>query len=139
MSLRNVVILSCCQGDSDLDQVQHLIGGSALRKLGGNPIEAEGVYKGTSEKSWVVPLTDRRLVVAVTMVALRYRQESVLAVDSEGNAALVYLSYEQDKEPTVVPIGKLVEVSEEEALGLDHTKADGKFYVVRNDDEHVLH
>lgn len=141
MSLRNVVILSFCNGeDAAIDNVQHLMGAKLLRHAGARITEALGVYKGTAEQSWVVEVGDPRVAVAVSFTALRFNQESVLAVNDKGEAALVYLTKEPGKYPEIVKLGVLVEVTEEQAAGRDHTQVGGKFYAIEETaGEHVLH
>lgn len=137
--LNRCVLVSFANGvDENLDQLQHLIGGRLLSEQGCDFTEVEGRYKGVVEKSYAVHVNHPRVAVLVSIAALRYKQESVLSIDQDGNARLVTLAYEEGREPQVTDLGKLVPATAEEvAAGCDYTKYQDQYFKVTN--EHVLH
>lgn len=136
MSLRGVIIVSACTGDASLDEVNHLLAGRIFQRQGCEVTEALGVYKGESEKSWVVHIKRTHDVVVAATIAKGFEQESVLSVDEFGEAKLVYI----DGSPSQV-IGTLREVEYSEASLCDHTQVGDRYYVAKGGDsnEHVLH
>lgn len=102
-SLARTVVVSFCEGDADLDPVQHLIGGRALQCMGLVCHEAQGRYKGQAEASWVVEVRSPQDVAVVCAAAARYNQESILVVDQDNTAKLVYAGLT----PRVVKLGRV--------------------------------
>ncbi len=99
-----------------------------LRRQGFATAVCEGAYKGVKERSILViderPSTDE-CYDAVIRLANLYNQESVLAVDSNRNAHLVFC----DGRPPV-QLGQFMCVSEEEAKSQDaYTSRGGRYYV----------
>lgn len=77
----------------------------------------EGVYKGSKERSWLIPATEGLHVAALKRIAKRYKQESVLFVAQDRQATLLILNENiVDKE---VKLGYLHAVSEEYAKSKD--------------------
>lgn len=108
----------------DIDRTVNLQ--ADLDTLGYSYFRAEGVYKGEREASYEV-LTTADELVSLLNLAGKYNQECILVADEDtGEASLVTPA------GLTTPVGRLVSVSEEEAVGRDHTyiPAYGKYYVV---------
>lgn len=128
-SLARTIVVSFCEGDAELDPVQHLMGGRALQCLGLVLHEAEGRYKGKSEKSWVVEVNNHTDVVSVCAAAARYNQESILVVDNDSVAKLVYGGLT----PRVVKLGRVFRADVDD--GRDCTIVGNDLFVVIPFDE----
>ena len=134
-SLARTVVVSFCEGDAELDEVQHLIGGRALQCMGLVCHEAVGRYKGQQEKSWVVEVGKPSDVATVCAAAARYNQESILVVDVDNTAKLIYSGVS----PRVVKLGRVFRADVDD--GRDCTIVGDSLFVVisteENHDEHV--
>lgn len=87
-----------------------------------------GVYKGSHEVSFVVNVgTDRTVLDVLKRMAFKsFGQESVLIQDANG---LSFLEFHNGK---TLELGKMVEVSEDEAMRLDnYTVMDGQFFATK--------
>ena len=74
----------------EVNEVHHQNLGQQLASRGFSPSPVEGSYKGTPEKSWIVDVEDAPLMYVMEL-AKRYGQESVLVIDSECVAWLLYV------------------------------------------------
>ena len=85
---------------------------------------AEGVYKGTIEKSFVVVVNDQADIDTLAGFAFKsFGQESILHQDSNQLARLIYADGKTET------LGKLVQVSKELAETKDnYTVMENKFY-----------
>jgi hypothetical protein len=85
---------------------------------------AKGVYKGSSENSFVVVVKDQADIDALTGFAFKgFGQESVLHQDSNQLARLIYADGKMET------LGKLVQVPKELTETLDnYTVMENKFY-----------
>lgn len=65
----------------------------AMGRLGKpfNFVEAQGVYKGTKEKSFMVEVQDRYDMLWIKRLAEHFKQESILYVNEKNQATLLYL------------------------------------------------
>ena len=99
-----------------------VMGGFTTPKL--SFIEANGVYKGVREKSFMVEVKNHYDFLWVTGLASSFSQESILMVDKRNQAALFYLkSKETEKLGTFHKIPKSV------ADTLDaYTETEGGYY-----------
>ena len=98
-----------------------------LRHSGFKPVLMKGVYKGSSEISFFVPITRIDDIERLEFIAFdRFQQESILVQYSDGHSRLHYPNH-------IEHIGKIREVSEEIALTKDaytfYPKL-GKFYAI---------
>lgn len=123
-SLNQTIVVSACNGDPELDELQHLLAMRKLTELGCLIFEADGVYQGQSEKSIVVAVRSESDVFAASCCAVAHKQDSMLVVDGEGNGTLVYLQGEDVRRES---IGKLVRVDEQPSG--DHTSVSGRYFV----------
>jgi len=92
-------------------------------------IECLGSWKGEQEYSYIVSAAH---VLPVFLMAKERNQESVLYLDNERSATLVY-GFQDDQELVEEPVGTLREVSEQEAMKHDGwTKRidSGQYFVV---------
>lgn len=84
-----------------------------LNKLGFKPVAMEGVYKGSSEASFFVPITRVDDIERLEFIAFdRFGQESILVQYSDGHSRLHYPNH-------IEHIGKVREISKEVALTKD--------------------
>lgn len=95
--------------------------------------EVWGFYKGQPELSIVVTSesykTHLERLVYVKEIAKRFNQESVLEIESDGNAQLHFIKTEEVK-----PIGTFQEVSREEAASQDNytfEPVNARFFVTK--------
>ena len=54
-------------------------------------IEAQGVYKGTKENSFIVKVENKYDVMWLTNLAKQFNQESILYIDARNQASLYYI------------------------------------------------
>jgi hypothetical protein len=124
--MKNVVIFSVFQSELDkqtnLNNTRKIV--SLFKKSGMNFKIAQGCYKGISEISFIVPICNHSSIVKL---AKQYNQESILLVDSIGNAKLSYVeSYIKQS------IGKMFEVSQNRALSeVSYTKVENKYFICK--------
>ena len=84
-----------------------------LRHSGFKPVLMKGVYKGSSEISFFVPITRIDDIERLEFIAFdRFQQESILVQYSDGHSRLHYPNH-------IEHISKIREVSEEVALTKD--------------------
>ena len=84
-----------------------------LRHNGFKPVLMKGVYKGSSEISFFVPMTHVDDIVRLEFIAFdRFQQESILVQYSDGHSRLHYPNH-------VEHIGKVREVTKDVALTKD--------------------
>jgi len=103
----------------------------ALDLLGIEYTEVLGCYKGVVEES--IRLEGNRGFDLALMLAELNKQESILAVDSLGNAHLVFVESLNEQS-----IGVWQESSRDEALSLEaYSKIDGKYFVVGCEERRV--
>lgn len=88
--------------------------------------EATGVYKGQTETSFVVVVTDNFDIDTLKGLAFKnFDQESILVQDSNQEAYLIF------NDGTTQNLGRLEQVTEEQAKELDnYTILNGNFYAV---------
>lgn len=106
---------------SDLKYIEDMI-----RETNTWPIPCVGSYKGDVNVSYMSIVKDRTDCVyqCIKTLAKEFNQESILIVDNVNNAWLHYL-----EDNSEVYIGKLTEVSKEEALQLESwTKISNRYY-----------
>jgi hypothetical protein len=84
---------------------------SFLQAHGFSPIHVQGVYKGTSEDSYLVPIKGTEELERLKVIALQHGQESILYADEARVAKLLYLTTGEQ-----VPLGTLQPIGEIEAL-----------------------
>ncbi len=101
-----------------------------LQRAGLATAVCQGVYKGRAEKSILVidenPSVDD-CFNAVLRLAQTYAQQTVLAVDANRNANLVFTDERRGSQW----IGRFIGVTEDVAKAGDYTERAGKFYVCR--------
>lgn len=73
-----------------------------------------GCYKGTTERSYLIPLTHGLLLADCTAFAKEHNQESILYLDNQRNAYLVYCDKDQSEY-----LGTFTAVSRDRATGGD--------------------
>ena len=100
-----------------------------LRKAGLATAVCQGVYKGRAEKSILVidetPHVDDCFNIVLRLAAT-YAQETVLAVDANRNANLVFTDGERGSQW----IGRFISVTEKVAKAAgDYTERAGRYYV----------
>ena len=84
-----------------------------LTKLGFNPVEMVGCYKGSSETSFFVPTERVDDIERLEFIAFdRFQQESILVQYSDGHSRLHYPNH-------VEHIGKVREITKQEAFKRD--------------------
>ena len=82
-----------------------------LRKAGlkaNNYKRLQGMYKGIAENSYIVDMAHIDLVIDL---AIDHKQESIMVLDEDRNAKLVYLADMREES-----LGQLIAVSEKEAM-----------------------
>ena len=118
--MKNKVFFSVFQG-YELDGLNHMETWRKIKKL--KPLLVNGKYSGKTELSFCLDLTRLDLVESI---AREFNQESILIVDSSGQAFLKYL-----KDSKLVNIGKFKAVSKKSASKLDAwSNINGQFYIV---------
>lgn len=92
----------------------------------------EGAYKGQREISFLVLTPDSNAEALATRLARRYGQESVLAVDANRAAALLFLRPDVGGEDiaSIEPIGYWRSAAQAEAESLDAFTRDGSDYYI---------
>ena len=91
--------------------------------------EVEGVYKGTVEKSIIVILNKRWLAVELATFknyAAIFNQESILFVDEERNASLIFPYNKENSEK----LGKFIAVSKGIAIQMSNYTFDGQDHYI---------
>ena len=91
--------------------------------------EVEGVYHGTKEKSILVVLNQKWLAVELATFknyAAIFNQESILFVDGERNASLLFPYNKENSEK----LGKFIAVSKGIAIQMSNYTFDGKDHYV---------
>ena len=84
-----------------------------LNKLGFKPVLMNGVYKGSSEISFFVPVTRNDDIERLEFIAFdRFNQESILVQYSDGHSRLHYPNH-------IEHIGKVREITKQEAFKRD--------------------
>ena len=84
-----------------------------LRHSSFKPVLMKGVYKGSSEISFFVPVTRNDDIERLEFIAFdRFQQESILVQYSDGHSRLHYPNY-------IEHIGKVREITKEVALTKD--------------------
>ena len=100
-----------------------------LKRDGFSIKEVEGVYQGTTEKSILVILNKRWLAVELATFknyAAIFNQESILFVDEERNASLIFT-----KQPWLTEkLGKFIAVTKGIATQMSNYTFDGKDHYV---------
>ena len=100
-----------------------------LKRDGFSIKEVEGVYQGTTEKSILVILNQRWLAVELATFknyAAIFNQESILFVDEERNASLIFPYNKENSEK----LGKFIAVSKGIATQMSNYTFDGKDHYV---------
>ena len=101
-----------------------------LRAAGLATAKCRGVYKGRAEKSILVidetPNVDDCFNIVLRLAAT-YAQETVLAVDANRNANLVFTDESRGSQW----IGRFITVTEDVAKAGDYTERAGRYYVCR--------
>lgn len=93
-----------------------------LEGQGHSPVAVEGCYKGTKERAWLVFLDDDPQGAKfdhLVKLARRYGQESILHVDGNRLARLVYVGNDSDRRTWEEDIGKWTQVAYEYARVCD--------------------
>lgn len=99
-----------------------------LKRDGFSIKEVKGVYKGTVEKSIIVILNQRWLAVELATFknyAAIFDQESILFVDEERNASLIF-----PKQVEAEKLGKFIAVTKGIATQMSNYTFDGKDHYV---------
>jgi hypothetical protein len=101
MSISRFIFISAARASrsAEANAVTHASLGADLRSRGIEACEVDGYYEGAHEKSWMINVDvsiesgNSRAGVESAAVRLgrRYRQDSILVVDSLGEASLVYV------------------------------------------------
>ena len=99
--------------NDELNRVRHNICLVSLENAGAKPIELKGYYKGLVEKSILV-LDSPELRKIVLNLATYFDQESILLLDQDRNAALLFLGDNSQQE-----IGRFIPVSKDKIDNLD--------------------
>ena len=119
--MKNKVFFSVFQG-YELDGLNTIETLRRIKKL--KPLLVNGRYKGTNEDSFCLSLTKLDLVESI---AREFNQESILIVDSNGQAFLKYLNTGIRES-----IGTMVSVTKKQANALKSWSCiNGKFYAVK--------
>lgn len=131
---KNTVIFSVTRHDATaLENAEANINAvTTLEKVHALYKPANGVYNGHAEKSYVVVLPTPYVSAhtydvlgAILKLVKTYKQDSYLYIDTNGHTTL-----ENVKDGTSVPLPKLKEVPETEALAREsYTELDGRYYV----------
>jgi hypothetical protein len=99
-----------------------------LERLGLKPIRAKGMYKGERELSFIVPYINTKTRERLFSIAFSmYEQESVLFVDNDKSAYLIYL------DNNVEHIGSWEQVDRETAESQDaytYIRFNDSYYIV---------
>lgn len=99
---------------------------SLLDNAGIEAVLCYGQYMGTKELSFMV---DSKHYNAAREIAIKYGQESILVTDSYGNAVLKYMPVSLESD---LPIGKMVEITEDESKDTSSwTRIKGTYYTCR--------
>ena len=107
----------------------HLDLWSQLKVEGFSIKEVEGVYEGTIEKSILVVLNKRWLAVELATFinyAAIFNQESILFVDEERNASLIFPYNRENSEK----LGKFIAVPKGIAIQMSNHTFDGKDHYI---------
>jgi len=99
-----------------------------LKRDGFSIKEVEGVYQGTVEKSIIVILNQRWLAVELATFknyAAIFNQESILFVDEERNASLVF-----PKQVEAEKLGKFIAVPKGIAIQMSNYTFDGQDHYI---------
>jgi len=98
-----------------------------LKQSGFKPVLMKGVYKGSSETSFFVPVTRNDDIERLEFIAFdRFQQESILVQYSDGHSRLHYPNH-------IKYIGKVREIPKQEAVKRDAYTFNpklGKYYAV---------
>jgi len=98
-----------------------------LKQSGFKPVLMKGVYKGSSETSFFVPVTRNDDIERLEFIAFdRFQQESILVQYSDGHSRLHYPNH-------IKYIGKVREITKQEAVKRDAYTFNpklGKYYAV---------
>jgi len=87
----------------------------------------DGVYKGDSEKSILVPIINQNFDLStVKQLASIYDQESILFVDSDRNAKLIFLKNSLGNQN----LGKFISVPKGIAIQVENYTFDGKDHYI---------
>jgi hypothetical protein len=127
---RQVVILSATKNGDSVENTNFRT--KTLRGILGDlrlPFsEATGVYKGQTETSFVVVISDNFDIDTLKAVAFKnFDQESILVQDANQEAYLIF------NDGTTQNLGRLEQVSEEQARKLDnYTILNNNFYAISN-------
>ena len=137
-ALQALAIVSAYRTDvpTSLNQWNHALLLERLRGCGIHCVECDGMYDGVQEKSVLVELRPPLDWGRVIQAGYAFSQESVLYIDKDRQATLVFLS--QADAPRLsaiereVPLGELVAVSPTKAQTLNAwTKTnDGQYYAI---------
>lgn len=87
--------------------------------------EAQGMYKGTSERSFVILIDSDYELELLKAIAMKYNQESILYQDSNGISQLLFT----DGSDSMVTLGKLRQTETIDNLEA-YTILKGKFYSI---------
>ena len=123
---KSLVIISAATGSCD-DDKRHVSLGKALKDHGFEFGEVEGCYKGVTEQSYLVEYEGGEELFQLFMLAVFYAQESVLVIDAERNAELMYTTDDRYEK-----LGKLEPISNLQAEKLDAwtRTSNGQYYGV---------
>lgn len=122
---QQVIVMSVSkQENSTLDAINSIRFEKFLKDNNFKFNNAEGMYKGVKEESFVILVFNRDQIELLLAVASQYKQESVLHQDSNGKARLIFI---EDKSEML--LGDMLEVSSIEGLDA-YTKMNNKFYAI---------
>lgn len=120
--------LSIYTGEVNATRTEQLRGQLEARDL--DFVSAWGAYDGTNESNFIVLSDDgSREFELVLSLARRYGQQSVLHVDANRGATLVYVNTDLNRPVQRVPLGRFKQVSEHDAKRASgFTEVDGRYY-----------
>lgn len=122
--LSKFVILSAFKDSlsTEANMHRHAVVEETLTNNGYGFKQVEGVYKGTSELSYVVVYHTPAQYQFLLNLAKALEQECILDVDSQRDATLVYTTGD------IVPIGRFLNVGEMQAKSMESYTRDGENY-----------
>ena len=127
MTKQPFYIISACTGNPFTDSVQTAALERDLLKSGFEFKKVKGVYKGVSEDSFLVSVVDTPLEEAALKILARdFNQESILYVDGNRNATLIFVDFNNESKQLLK--GKFQAVPDHVAKQLENTTFDGKDY-----------
>jgi hypothetical protein len=128
MNQRNqVIILSAELEGESLNDIRSENLANCINDLRLPFCEAQGVYNGVAEKSFIVVVKSQHDIDALKNFAFKnFNQESILHSDSNGHSELIF------KDDTRQALGILNAVNKDEALASgNYTLSNGEYYICK--------